>query len=104
MKRTALSLLLLLSSCDLGTGLPVGAIALLTGCATHPPQVVTKEVDIPVPVHCAPKLGTEPDYLDSDAKLKAAPNIVAWAKALAEGRLQRIQRDVEKTAALTACE
>jgi len=98
--KHALGLCLVLASC--GGGVPALGLA---GCATRGPErVVTQTVDVPVPVHCHPVLGPEPDYADSDAALKAAPDDVHWVADLLKGRLQRIQRDVEKSAALTACE
>lgn len=76
--------------------------SILFGCADVP---VPKEVDVPVPtpVYCTPNLGPEPAYPDTDEALKAAPNIFEAAKLLVEGRLMRIQRDTEKSAALKAC-
>ena len=95
-----LGLCLVMASCSGG----IPALALV-GCATQgAPRVQTKTVDIPVPVHCHPILGPEPAYADSDAALHAAPDIYQWVRAMAEGRLQRIQRDIEKSAALQACE
>jgi len=72
---------------------------LLAGCATTAPRV-----DIPTPVACRPNLGPEPAYPDADAALQSAPDIFAQVKLLLEGRLLRIQRDIEKSAALQACE
>lgn len=84
----------------------LGLIAvILTGCATTavaPVRTVT--VDIPVPVHCNPALGPEPNYPDSDAALRAAPDLFSRVKLLLEGRLMRIQRQAELSAALKACE
>jgi len=79
---------------------------LLIGCATPPTppvRVVTQEVKVAVPVPCAPRLGPEPDYPDTEAALLAAPNIFERVKLLVAGRLLRIQRDAEKTAALNEC-
>lgn len=78
--------------------------ALLGGCATTIPQP-PKTVEVPVPVRCAPALGPEPAYPDTDAALKAkAGDPFAQVQLLTEGRLLRIQRDLEKSAALLACE
>jgi hypothetical protein len=75
---------------------------LLAGCATAP--IETQTVDVPIPVHCRPDLGPEPSYPDTDAALQAAPDLFVSVRLLLEGRLMRIQRDLEQSAALTACE
>lgn len=84
----------------------LGLGLLLVSCATvvPAPQVVIKTIDVPVPVHCKPALGPDPVYADTDAALKAAPDLFGRVQLLVEGRIQRIQRDLEKSAALTACE
>lgn len=78
---------------------------LLAGCAHGPqvPRVEYKVTEVAVPVRCTPKLSPEPDYPDTDAKLKAATDDFDWVKRLVAGRLVRIARDAEKTAALQAC-
>lgn len=79
---------------------------LLVGCAAKPEpveRVVIKEVKVGVPVACDVKLGPEPDYPDTEAAILAAPNIFERAKLLVVGRLLRIQRDLEKSAALVGC-
>lgn len=80
----------------------------LAGCATDggPPQPVVqiKQVPVPVPVRCSPYIGPEPIYPDTDAALKAAPDLVTWGKDLEAGRALRIARDKTKTDALGACE
>ena len=87
------------------------AALLLSGCAgrgqlTPPePVVVTKEVQVAVPVACPAlaKLGPEPDYADTDDALRAAPDIFEQARILAKGRLQHIKRTSEYIAARVAC-
>ena len=77
---------------------------MLAACAHKPlPSVEYRTVTVAVPVRCAPKLGPEPDYPDTDAKLKAATDDFDWVKRLVAGRLMRIARDAEKSAALAAC-
>jgi hypothetical protein len=79
------------------------AIALaLAGCATA--DRVPATVDIPVPVHCNPAVGSEPIYPDTDAALRAAPSLFERVRLLVEGRLMRIQREAELNAAIKACE
>lgn len=73
-------------------------------CATPEPTIRTVEVKIPVAVPCKVDVGPEPQYVDTDAALKAAPDLFARVKLLVAGRLQRIQRDLEKSAALKACQ
>lgn len=90
-----------------GLGVTLAAM-MLVGCATTDgpepePRVVIQRVEVPVPVPCDPAIGPEPDYPDTDAALRAAPNIFERAKLLAAGRLMRIARDVEKSVALAKC-
>ena len=80
--------------------------AILTGCASTPAPpaaIVTQPVDTPVPVRCAPDLGPEPAYPDTDAALRAAPDLFRRVQLLVAGRLLRIARDAEKSAALAQC-
>lgn len=89
----------------------VFSLLVLAGCAgraslTPPePVVVTKTVNVATPVPCAAlaKLGPEPDYADTDAALRAAPDIFEQARLLSKGRLQRIKRGSEYIAARVAC-
>lgn len=82
----------------------------LAACATDgtkpEPQIVTKEVMVPTPVPCPAleDLGTEPAYPDTDAAIKAAPNLYERAKLYAVGRLLRIKRLAEYGAAKMACQ
>lgn len=79
----------------------LGLAVALAGCAT---QGLPKEVDVPVAVHCKPNLGPDPNYPDTPAALRAAPDLFTRVKLLVEGRLMRIQREQELKAALQACE
>lgn len=80
------------------------ASAMLAGCATLPEaRIETKNVEVPVPVHCNPAIGPEPVYADTPAALRAAPDIFARVQLLLEGRLQRMQRLTELSAAIKAC-
>jgi len=94
MKRVAIISLLALVSC-----------AGRAGLAPPEPVVQTKEVKIAVPVPCdaLAKLGPEPNYVDTDAALRAAPDIFEQARLLSKGRLQRIKRASEYIAARVAC-
>ena len=87
---------------------PVACLGLmaLTACATTPPapQVVTKTVQVAVPVACKPAIGPEPAYPDTDAALKAASDVYQRVKLLVAGRLERIAREAALNAALGACE
>jgi hypothetical protein len=78
----------------------------LAACATTPPapQIVTKTVQVAVPVACNPAIGAAPAYPDTDAALKAAPDVYQRVKLLVAGRLERIAREAELSAALSACE
>ena len=84
----------------------LAALALLAGCASAPPglqPVQLRTVELPTPVRCRPELGPDPDYPDTDAALRAAPDLFARVRLLLAGRLLRIARDQEKSAALAAC-
>lgn len=91
--------------------LTLPTLALLCACSqTPPPQPVepvikTVEVKVPTPVPCAAlaKLGPEPEYPDTDAAVKAAPDIFSATKLLTKGRLMRIQRLAAYGAAKVAC-
>lgn len=80
--------------------------ALLAACGHRPappPIIKTIEVQVPVPVYCNPNLGPEPAYVDNDEALAAAPDILSAMTLRIVGRLQRIDRDREKSAALDGC-
>jgi len=84
---------------------PVALLA-LSACATTPPapQIVTKTVQVAVPVACKPTIGPAPAYPDTDLALKAAPDVYQRVRLLVAGRLERVAREAELTAALSACE
>lgn len=81
------------------------ACLVLAACsATAPePRIETKIVEVAVPVPCKPNLGPDPVYPDTDEALRSAPNLFERVKLLAAGRLMRIARDAEKSAALDKC-
>ena len=87
---------------------PLACLALLamTACASTPPapRIVTKTVQVAVPVACKPALGAAPAYPDTDAALKTATDVYQRVKLLVAGRLERIAREAELNAALGACE
>ena len=80
----------------------------VAGCAQTPPpepQIITKEVDVPVPQPCKAlvDIGSEPVYPDTDAAIAAAPDIFSIAKLYAAGRLLRVQRLAKYVAAKASC-
>lgn len=78
--------------------------AAMAGCAhTSPRPVEYRETKVVVAQRCSPNLGPEPDYPDTDAKLKVATDDFDWVKRLVAGRIMRIARDAQKTAALATC-
>lgn len=85
------------------------ALLLLSGCMGSQtplePQVRTVEVQVPVPVPCSTlqALSTEPTYPDTDEALRAAPNIFVRTQLLVQGRLLRIARLAQYTAAKASC-
>ena len=91
---------------------PVAIAACATGwllltagsCATtSEPQVITKTVEVPVAVKCAADVPAPPAYPDTDAALKAAPDLFARVRLLVAGRLERIAREAQLSAALGGC-
>lgn len=80
-----------------------GALVFITSCATPEPHIVLRDVPIAVAVKCAADPGEAPQYADSDEALKAAPDIFTRVKLLLAGRAQRIARELELTAANSAC-
>lgn len=84
--------------------------AVLVGCSAHvqsqlPPAVVTKTINVAVPVPCPAltNLGSEPSYADTDGALAIAPDIFEATRLLLKGRLQRAQRLSVYAAARVAC-
>ena len=82
------------------------AALILAGCASAPsqPAVVTKTVNVEVPVHCSPNIGPEPSYADTPEAIRAASDFGSRLKLVLAGRVQRIQRLGELLAALKGCE
>lgn len=78
--------------------LALAAALMLAGCAhdarTAPAATVFA---------CAPELAPEPAWPDTDAALRAAPDLFERVRLLAAGRLLRIARGREVEAALAAC-
>jgi len=85
--------------------LPCLGVLVLAACATTPPtpRIVTKTVQVAVPVSCKPAIAPAPAYPDTDAALKAAPDVFQRVRLLVAGRLERIAREAELNAALDAC-
>lgn len=77
----------------------------LTACATDdaPKPITTITVKIPVNVPCVPNIGPAPAYPDTDAAVKAAPDLFARVKLIVAGRVLRIQREAELNAAIEGC-
>lgn len=80
----------------------------LAACqTTNPePRVVTKTVDVAVPVQCHPNpnpLATKPAFPDTDAALASVPDVFTGTKLLKAGRKLRDARIGELEAALAAC-
>lgn len=76
----------------------------LAACATpSEPRIVVKEVKIAVPVACSADPGPDPNYPDTDAALRSAPNLYERTKLLLAGRLLRMGREVELKAANSGC-
>lgn len=80
------------------------ALLALAACATTPPRIETRvvEVKVPVPVPCAVDV-PPPVYSDTDEALRAAPDIFERVKLLLAGRLERDAHDQTEIAARAAC-
>jgi hypothetical protein len=83
---------------------------MMGGCATTPPVppepvIITKEVMVPVQVPCAAlkALGPEPAYPDTDAAIKAAGGLYDRVLLITRGRLMRLARLAEYSAAKASC-
>jgi hypothetical protein len=83
---------------------------LLSACATKPlprpePIIVTHEVKVPVSLPCVPSTydPNRPDYIDNDAKLKAAADAAERYQLLWGGRAQRQAREKENEIVIAGC-
>lgn len=86
----------------------VVGVLILTGCAGTPPPepvIITKEVQVAVPVQCKAleQLGPEPAYPDTDEAIKAAPSLFERTKLILKGRIMRIQRLAEYQVVKVTC-
>lgn len=79
---------------------------MLASCASQPQKAVVKTVTVNVPVAapCLKDIGPEPAYADTDAALKAAPDLFTRVRLLLAGRLQRMDRDAKRAAADSGCQ
>jgi hypothetical protein len=82
--------------------------ASLAACSTTKqlePRVVTQEVLVPVATPCVPDKydRTRPDYPDSNAALRAAPDAAARYQLLWAGRGLRAAREAENEAVIAGC-
>lgn len=77
----------------------------LAGCATYQPvpKIVTKTVEVPVPVLCPDKRQPPPAYPDTPPAIDAAPDLFARVQLLLEGRTLRDERLKEDDAQIAAC-
>ncbi len=78
----------------------------LTACQTCPvpvPKIITKTVNIPVPVPCQPILPPPPAYVDTPEALRATTDLYDRVKLLLLGRAQRQARETVLNTALTQC-
>jgi hypothetical protein len=84
----------------------LAAAASLAACATSPPEPIVKTVEVrtPVAVSCVPK-DTPPrlTYSDTDAALKAAPDLAGRYQLLASEHSRRVSRAEILEAVVDAC-
>lgn len=91
--------------------IPIFLAMLTTACGgrevVRPPEpiVITKEVKVPVGIGCVPGnySATRPDYVDSDARLRAASDAAERYQRLWAGRAQRAAREKENEAVISGC-
>lgn len=79
------------------------AFAVLAACAAASPSTAPRVALTPVPVTCAVDPGAPPDFPDTEAAIRAAPDIFERAKLYAAGRLLRIGWEARLSAALAGC-
>lgn len=78
----------------------------LASCAHPEPVIVTKEVNVAVPVHCTPQVGTRPMLQDKDTiakALAAAPTFDDRLKIVTEQLLLYAGWTPKVEAALAGC-
>jgi hypothetical protein len=77
----------------------------LAGCASKPsePQIITKEVRVPVPVFCNVDIGPSVVFPDAGEAMANVPDVFTGTKYLKAGRVLRDARIRELEAALEAC-
>lgn len=83
-------------------------LLVIAGCATAKtpePIVVTKPYAVPVAVACVPDTydRKQPDYVDSNAALKAAADAAERYWLLWAGRSQRMARENENEVVIAGC-
>ena len=84
-------------------GLVAAGLLTAGACATRPVAPAPSTIAVPVAAPCAAEPPPAPDYPDTDAALKAAPDLFARVRLLVAGRLMRIAHERELQAALTGC-
>ena len=73
-------------------------------CATMgEPTIRTVEIKVPVRTPCTLTPPVEPEWADTDAALRDAPDHISRVRLLVIGRLQRVAHDQELHAYATAC-
>lgn len=85
--------------------LVIALAVMLASCASTPTEPHTRIIEkhVPVAVPCKVDIGPDPAYPDTDANLKAAPDIFEAAKLYVAGRLMRMHREEELKAAHEGC-
>ncbi|MGC8534867.1 MAG: hypothetical protein ACP5QR_04965 [Rhizomicrobium sp.] len=88
--------------------LPALAVCLaLTGCATPTTRIVTKTVDVAVPVRCAPTIAPPPAHIMTMAELQRAINtastVTEQARIVSEQLLLWLGYGPELEAAVQEC-
>lgn len=76
----------------------------LAMCQTVPePQIITKEVRVPVAVSCVTQSPAKPNYPDTNEALAAAPDIFEAVKLLLAGRELSRPYEAEMEAVIGGC-
>ena len=80
----------------------IGLVAVLAGCGTREPEVLTVRVEVPVLVPCKTKGVAVPPW--AAAGLQKADSLEVKVRALLAERRQRIGYEKELVAAIDACQ
>lgn len=86
---------------------PLALSLALAACQTAEPRIVTRDVNIAVPIRCAPHIAPPPAHIMTPAELAAAlaraPNVTERARIVSDQLLLWLGYDPQLEAGLQAC-